>query len=191
LFSRLSNFRGHPTHFDLTTSVRPTSGSNSFVAASSGVFHWRVLWRVRAENARKKRRRSRRCERATCEGCKGAPGGHSWFKKKYPQIMSLRAQRSNLPCRALRGTPNALNRVWEPRLLRRCAPRNDISAQSADDLPAFFAWFAYFAVGRHSSVCPPPSVVCDPRPSASSAVKKAVVGKMVGGAHPTAVAETL
>ena len=153
---------------------------------------------MRAEDASEKRRRSRTWERGgraaglkggRCEGCKGAAGGHSWFKKKYPQIMSLRAKRSNLPCRALRGTPNALNRVWEPRLLRRCAPRNAISAQSADDLPAFFAWFAYFAVGRQSSVCPPPSVVCDPRPSASSAVKKSVVGKMVGGAHPTAVAD--
>ena len=32
-----SELRGHPAHFDLTTSVRTASGSYSFVAASSGI----------------------------------------------------------------------------------------------------------------------------------------------------------
>jgi len=39
----------------------------------------------------------------------------------------LRAKRSNLPPTGLRGSPNAMKRVWEPRLLRRGAPRNDMS----------------------------------------------------------------
>jgi len=38
----------------LTTSVRATKGSNAFVAASSGVLHWRALWRMRPEEARGK-----------------------------------------------------------------------------------------------------------------------------------------
>ncbi len=66
----LSGSHSRPAHLDLTTPVRPTKGSNHFVAASSGVLHWRALWAVRAGPARKK--------------CPGNPGTQDSFLIAIP-----------------------------------------------------------------------------------------------------------
>jgi len=54
-FPQFPKSGGHATHFGLTESVRPAAGRKlSFVARSSGVCLWGLLWRMRAGEAREK-----------------------------------------------------------------------------------------------------------------------------------------
>jgi hypothetical protein len=70
---RVPRFHSRTAHLNVATSVRPTRSPNSFVAASSGVLHWRALWRVCAGRARGKRQR---CSRWAVDGSqsRGASG---------------------------------------------------------------------------------------------------------------------
>ena len=54
LSPRLSRSHSRTAPLDFTTSVRPTKGSNAFVAALSEVLHWKALWWVRGGQARGK-----------------------------------------------------------------------------------------------------------------------------------------
>jgi hypothetical protein len=90
------------------------------VAAASGVFgacRWRSGIHV--------------CHRQA-DACRCHPplqGSRSTEKLSQDHPTACHCERSeaiSLPRVGLIGLPNAIHRVWGPRLLRRCAPRNDI-----------------------------------------------------------------